>query len=903
MYCLADPFFYDSPHNGQSAAEGFVILDRPLPDGWQRIDHGEWRINVPPGCSIPAQGWKIHVSASGTSAGSVLDRVWDYCVPRRIWFKFLRGPLALHMRNAKYAPRGGSGKLVTIYPVDDAACELILGELGRLLDGTPGPYILSDLRYGDGPLYVRYGGFSERHCRDSAGELVPAVEDPSGKLVPDERSPVFTVPPWVRLPGFLAPHLAARNGAGVADLPYRVDGALHFSNGGGVYTATDAGSGERVVLKEARPYAGLSADGADAVTRLRREHDVLKRLSGLDTVPAVRGYFEAGTHHFLVQEFIEGTPLNACYAERYPLRGLEPDPAAIADYTAWALRVCAGVQGAVDAIHDRGVVINDLHMFNIMVRPDDSVALIDFEAAAGVEEGMRPVIGNPGFVAPRDRTGFDIDAYSLACVRLAMFMPLTTLFALDRGKAAQIAEVIAAEFPVPPGFLEQAVSVITGEGLRPLPAPRLRPVTGVRMDGAIGERYRPAGPDRRDEPRGPARTDPAAGPGWAHGECSLADWEQARDGLAGAILASATPARDDRLFPGDIDQFAGPGGGLGLAHGAAGVLYALSAAGVRVQEHEDWLIARTLPPPAGMRLGLYDGLMGVAWLLDRLGHRDAALQAADACLAERWERLGPGLYGGLSGIALALLSLADATGETSLRDAGLRAADIVADSMARWPESATRPAGLLRGASGPALLFIRMYERTADTGFLDLAAAALAADLDRCVPDSAGSLQVDEGWRILPYLGGGSAGIGIVLDGYLALDGVHANSRLAEAAGAIPIAACSAFYAQSGLFNGRAGMLLYLARRQFPGAAAGDPHAAAHVRRLAWHAIRYRNGVAFPGDQLFRLSMDLGTGTAGVLLGLAAALAPSPASLPFLATDLPGRPSQGQPEPRTEARR
>ena len=141
-----------------------------------------------------------------------------------------------------------------------------------------------------------------------------------------------------------------------------------------------------------------------------------------------------------MRDHIDGVPLNSLYAHRYPLIGAAPDPAEIADYTSWALGICADLERAVGAIHDRGIVVNDLHMFNIMIRPDDSVALIDFEAAAHIGEGRRPALGNPGFVAPRDRTGFDIDRYSLACVKLAMFLPLTTLFALDRGKAEQVAE-------------------------------------------------------------------------------------------------------------------------------------------------------------------------------------------------------------------------------------------------------------------------------------------------------------------------------------------------------------------------------------------------------------------------------------------------------------------------------
>ena len=52
--------------------------------------------------------------------------------------------------------------------------------------------------------------------------------------MPDRRQPVFTVPAWVTLPEFLAPHLAARNALTITEAPYRIEYALHFSNGGGV---------------------------------------------------------------------------------------------------------------------------------------------------------------------------------------------------------------------------------------------------------------------------------------------------------------------------------------------------------------------------------------------------------------------------------------------------------------------------------------------------------------------------------------------------------------------------------------------------------------------------------------------------------------------------------------------
>jgi hypothetical protein len=346
-----------------------------------------------------------------------------------------------------------------------------------------------------------------------------------------------------------------------------------------------------------------------------------------------------------------------------------------------------------------------------------------------------------------------------------------------------------------------------------------------------------------------------------------------------AIHGSATLARDDRLFPGDIEQFATPSGGLCIATGAAGVLYALSEAGAgNLPEHTEWLIRRVAEPVPGARLGLYDGMIGVASVLHRLGHPAAALRVAETCLAERWERLGTDLHGGLSGMALALLGLGEATGEVRLLEAGLRATDMVAAGLpARASAESGGGVGLLRGSSGPALLFIRMFERTGDHRYLDLSAAALGADLDRCVLDGKGALKVDEGWRLMPYLDGGSVGIGLAIDDFLAH---RRDDRFEQAVAGIRAAACSTYFAQPSLFRGRAGMLMYLSRGQAPGHAGGDPQVAAHVRRLAWHAISYRGGTAFPGETLFRLSMDLATGTAGVLLGLASALSPDGAGLP-----------------------
>lgn len=833
-YCVVDPLFYDSLGTAAAPARLYPAVDRPTPEGWSREISDDWLVLGPRPNELPEQGWKIHVSATLGNAERVLDKIWSYCVPRGIAFKFIRGPKQLLMRNAKYARRGSSGKFVTIYPVDDVQLELVCKELGEELAGESGPYILSDLRWGNGPLYVRYGGFSARYCVLD-GQVVPAIADPDGTLVPDLRDPVFRPPAWATLPECLAPHLAARNATTTGDLPYQIERVIHFSNGGGLYVATDTRSGVRVVLKEARPHAGLDATGTDAITRLAREGDMLRHLADLPQVPRVHDEFALGDHRFLALEYIDGTALNKLLVQKYPLTDADADPAAYAEYTDWALDVYRQVEEAVAAIHDRGVVYGDLHLFNVLVRPDGAVALVDFEVAAPDGATTPPALRNQGFAAPRDRTGLAVDRYALACLRLALFLPLTALVRLDRAKAGHLAEVIAARFPVPRQLLAHAVDEIRGD-VRGVEAHPWRPVI---------------------EP------DPAS-------------WPELRDRLAAAILASATPDRTDRLFPGDIAQFRS--GGLNLAHGAAGVLHTLAVTGAgRHPELEEWLVRRARTPESGSRLGLYDGLHGVAYALDGLGHREDALRLLELCLAEDWQPLGTDLVGGLPGIGLNLLHFS--AGEPGLRDTVWKIADVLTARVEGAADTdvsggAHGYAGLTHGGAGAALFLLHLYEATRDTALLDRAAAALRWDLRRCTVRPDGALEVNEGWRTMPYLGRGSVGIGMVLDRYLRH---RDDERFAEAVAGIDRASRSPFYAQTGLFAGRAGILLALAARDTARHRIDE-----QIRALAWHAMPYRDGIAFPGEQLLRLSMDLATGTAGVLLALGSVLHDRPVGLPFL---------------------
>lgn len=848
-FCLNDSVFYDTPTTARDDDVDLEVLQRPTPSGWSRAELEDWLVYVPDDADLPQQGWKIHASASLGDADKIAGIVWDYCVEHQIAFKIVRSAQLLLLANSKYANRGSSGKFATIYPVDDEQFEVTLNELGLALAGFEGPYILSDVRWGDGPLYMRYGGFAERFCLSDSGEVTPAIERPDGQLVPDRRGTVFWTPDWVTVPPCVQAAITARSSVDITGLPYTIERALHFSNGGGVYVATDTRDGEKVVLKEARPHAGLAIDGSDAVARLDNEHTMMLRLEGLGVVPRVKERFTLGGHHFLVEEFVDAMPLARTMVDTYPL-ALLGDDKPFDEYTAWALDQVDRLAVALDAIHGRGVVIGDLHPQNVLVRPNGEIVLVDLEVASDVAAGARPALADPGYAPPHGVFGQAVDEYALACITISLFVPLTELIALDPGKVQQFAREIIARFPIPAERLAHAVQTISQAHGDAAMSPPTWPVTFE------------ADPER---------------------------WPELRDCLANAIVCSATPGRDDRLFPGDIAQF--ESGGLNIAYGAAGVLLALAQTGAgRYPDHEAWLLSRARNPQPGTRFGFYDGLDGVAYALDVLGHTDDALEVLETShreLGESWLDLGHDLFGGLSGMGLTLLHFSERTGSQRLLQDALEMAEVIADDLGDVddvPETSGDHdpyAGLTRGSSGPALFFLRLYDRTGNDALLDLAETALRQDLRRCVLREDGALEVNEGYRTMPYLHDGSTGVGVVLDMLLAR---RPDPALAEMSASIRMAALSEFYIESGLFSGRAGMISYLAGRaaQAPGGDGDAELIRLHVRRLAWHAISYEGSVAFPGDQLLRLSMDLATGTAGVLFGLGSALHDQPVVLPFL---------------------
>lgn len=820
-YARADPLFYDKPgRRGHDSSELFAVPETRDWTMWARVDDDHWTHWLPRTQALPEQGWKIHVSTVPRSAATILALTAEFCHERGLAFKHVRSRLHLGLSLAKDADRGSAGKFITIYPTSDAQLQKALEGLDRLVGGHPGPYVLSDVRWRRGPLFVRYGAFLPL-LTVHAGRRVPALRDPrTGALVPDVRAPYFHLPAWVDAPAFLQGEIdALADATPPAGFP-KISSALHHSNAGGVYAATI--DDRRIVLKEARPHSGWTPDGRDAVDRLVDEERTLARLPRDVSAPRTIGVLRAHGHRFLALEHVEGASLMDAVVLRNPLTDRAGSPEAAAAYRAWALSVSDELRRQVKALHAAGLSHGDLHPRNVVIADDGAVSLLDFEMSQPVSADASTAVGAPGFVPPFACTPKGRDEYGLACIDLFMFLPLTALLPLDTGKAHQLLRTAQAHFDLDERWVRTRLRV---------------------LDPASTGRNR----------RGSAVMPPPA---------SVTD-------IARTLAADSDHVRDDRLWPGDPRQFRDAPYALGF--GALGVGAALAESGVPLTEAQrDWICDALAGDLSQEPLGLMGGLAGAVW-----GCRTVGMpQIADDLLAEiarrEWRHLDETLGEGIAGVALTLLSAADRHpgAERTARQMGDELGARL-ETTAPRERVATNRGGLFAGASGTALLALRLYETFGEQRYLELAEHALDVDLATLAPAADGSLHVNEGWRILPYLGYGSAGIGLVLAQFL--DHTAGTSHHHATLDGIVAAAMSPFTVQAGLLHGRAGLIHMLAEVDRLGFGSTEARRARerHVAALDLHAIHGTDGaLRFAGDGLLRASCDLASGAAGVLVAL-----------------------------------
>jgi len=776
---------------------------------WKFSVEGPWAFATPIGAQSPEQGWKLHISATETSAAEVLAATLPVLVTECVPFKFAATHKIVRLLNSTHADRASGGKFITVYPADDEQAVRVAEACHRATEGLTGPVILSDRAYRPGSLvHYRYGGFTGSSSVDADGVVIHLIKGPDGTPLADERTASYRAPSWLADPFQPAAATAvptsgtapSSGGTVVLNGRYRIQGALSHANKGGTYLAEDATTGGMVVIKEGRPHVGDEGRG-DARARVRHEAHMLSLVECLSLAPRLVDLFEQGGHVFLVEQYIDAPSLRELVEGD---TGEGPVTALPADEIR---ELAIALAETMAAFHAEGIVVGDFNPNNILVNDDGSprgpggvprkICVIDLEHARPAAEPPGSPAGTPGYASEEQLRGTSTDGYADDSWSLGATIAFLATGAdpfLPAGAddtwsdPARLAAWLDGQ--VAAGAVDAALAGIALGAMAPRPADRLRPAAVLTALRGEGSRTAPGRGGSSDG----ARTETDTVEQAADVVVDLAAWlvETMGAGPAGHLWPAGAAAAS-------LDPIAVQAGASGVGLFLAQLVRAaghLPAAAQRRLGHIDlrhalsqtaaWVadqLARNPERPPG----LYFGTSGVAWFLadagEALGRDDLLRRAHELALTIPVRVPNSDITHGTAGIGLGQLRQWLSSGDERFLARAVVAAEQVLRSAVRsddgaaiWPVPVSAPTrlagtvsyGYAHGNAGIATFLFTVAAATGEPEFAAMGSDALLTVLPHAVavdgaaywpasPEHAGESSEAGYW---PSWCNGSTGIG-----------------------------------------------------------------------------------------------------------------------------------------------
>lgn len=891
---LLHPEYFENIDRYQSSAD-YLTEVRAMLDGrgWKLRPGGFWTSCQPDGpAERPEAGWKIHVSAVPSTAIETLRRVVPALAERRIQFKYCADPWIFTMSLLKNSARSQAGKFITVYPGSVIVLKETIETLHRATADLHGPYIFSDRAFRDSKVvFYRYGEFYGSTKASPNGSIIRGYHSPTGEWYPDQRPAYFRLPEWVEDPFSSEPPPKPPGDKGVLLAGrYRVTGSLKFSAVGGIYTAEDTSTGDTVVIREARPNVGLWESVGDSVNLLEKEARILKKLGPTGYMPRFVDFFQQWEHRFLVQESLKAESLWGHSMNFYFRRDGLTSHESFEMVRSMITKLVEGLE----VVHSHGVVLRDLTKNNVMVTLEDKkVKFIDLEFAYELDRDDPPVPGwTPGYAsrdqlenlkpAPAD------DYYALGALIVDMISYTASGIDLNRRGIMDALRQTLSDIHFP----EQILEIVEGlleqekerrwnltkahETLKATPSPPAGQMLFDNVKGVIPVRSRPA-------------------------ESVVEEISRTVKGLEEFLLDSAEFGRDDWLWP--------PSPGIYITNpvnfqfGAAGAaFFLLRSSGSVPSEVLDWIKAH-IPSNPRLPPGLCSGAAGVALLYLEAGDEERARRILAEGDQPDLIREYPGLFYGAAGWGLANLHFWRRTGDKYYLEQALESGEFLVRTAREettglsWlTENQTR-LGFGEGGSGIATFLIYLNASRPDARVLETAVRAIEYEISKRQEES-GMLT----WYPLadsppnhpksPHAWFGTAGIGpAVLRCHAATGESHLLEFARQCASSVCLRYTNKLWQDFGLSGfGEFQLDMY----QFLGDDTFLWNAFHLAEAILPHRIPRKKGIAFAGEDLYRITCDYGNGCVGIGMFLHRLLHPQTPRLLMLDDLLPATIKQVQ---------
>lgn len=867
-----DPHVYVPQSAYRPSREYFDCAAAFLPKMWRLVQTSFWTQIMAPDKKSAVQGWKIHVSATPSSAKRTLEKVTPVCIGLGVEFKFASDEAILRQLLSKNCARQSSGKFITIYPPTEALFKQLLEELYPVLRDEVGPYILSDRRYKDSNvLHYRYGGFHSFPVVDVKGKTTLCILDDGYQFIEDIRAPQFALPTFIQDMLVDTPVRPSKNNETVTDAPveatkpaavfgekYTISSVIKFSNSGGVYHAKNIENDEAVIIKESRPFTGIDSIGTDNITRLEKEHRILSKISHEGIAPKAYDLFREWEHAFLALEVAKGVTLRQHLVSTNPLIHNVASAEAMRNWLSDILRISVSLLEMVIKLHRNNIVFGDLSLNNVIIDAESlTLKLIDFEGA--FEPGIDPPTNmfTPGYGREsrtlRDSIDFDDDYYALGNMLLAMLSPNPTVNQINENYAMQFIDAVREEVELPVQFGECMMHLLT------------------RSDADLAECIALLRSAQHSHANAEIQARSLEG---FKLEPDIDFCTEALQGIFDYNLSVMDTEDTERVFPvaSSLTDV------MAIDHGMLGIAYAWQRVkGEIPADFTTWIRKhyRTTDP----RPGLINGVSGTAWILSELGHPEpAAASMRHAKMNQQlYQKMSLGF--GAAGYGLTNLYFWNKTSEPDYLKEAIKIADIICETAIEhanglaW-EDPSDPSGSavgwLEGASGIALFLLYTYCATGDARYLHTGERGLAYDLS-CGRETGGSFgfprrSAAADTILMPYVDYGTAGVASVVLRYYAVTGNPDYRAFAEK---VKGSVAHKFTVCPGLFDGLAGLGNYLLDAYDflkDESYLGLAHRVAQGIKL--FRIERDGGCAFPGLDQGALTCDYANGSAGIALFL-----------------------------------
>lgn len=796
-----------------------------------------------------ANGWKIHISATFKNHIEILNIVAKYVIEKQISFKFSTNLEQFIYINGKNVARESSGKFIVLYP-SEKAFFTTLEDLYNLLKGFDGPYILSDRPYKDSKvIYYRYGEINPIRILDGYGTLSTRMIDNKNELITDSRLPYF------RIPNFVEDTLYKPAEEGKSKLleKYKIKESLYFSAQGGAYLGTH--DNQDYVIKEARKYTGLDGEHNYATERLKKEYTTMKYLEGLDCVPKAIELIEDYGNVYLVEEYIKGKNLGHFAIDRSPIINRDRKENRIKpDYLKDLTAIVNSSLQAVSKIHSKGIILNDISSNNLIFNSENgSITFIDYEVAFHITDECNKInLFTPGFASEGDHSAYKKDLHKFGLVFISCIMPINNIFSMSIKKKAEIIEFFKKLNIIPQNIINTISGLVNyefnnaEEALECLNSNHINTVQDKESKEVTN------------------------------------DTENIRLIKESIISNIDCYSNEGSMLASDPMAFLTSE--YSFAFGIFGVLYSLKKINIGenissdiVKEIVNRFMTHFYRFPNSISPSLFVGLSGIAASLVELGFQNEAVIVMERLV--RQEMGMADLAYGLSGRIVALLKLYKTTNDIKYLDFAKKDADeikrtaIDRDGLYYWKdEVGDIYTGLTRGSSGVALSLLYLYLETEDKEYIDTGIKALEADLDKLLKDDLGDIcfnsvpERDERHIYSPYIHNGITGLGCALLRYFLITKKEEYRLILNEI----IEVCELdLTLYPGYLRGMSGIITFL---QDCVVYLNSDYANELLKKVSenikFFQVSFGDIHGYAGDGLYRMSHDLFTGSAGVILAL-----------------------------------